>query len=241
LVFGSSICDAGYLGLAVPNWIRALGYAACVLTAAGLWKLRRGLTSEEGAAARFCMINLLLPLLTVAILESFNGQPACQPRYFIFLPLFFYPLLSLAAQRGLSPGSQRLIEPSLAVAFAGGVCVYLASSMIIDPRLEALSALIRSHGDRREPIVYLDAIDYDALRSYYLPERAHFLVDWKRDRKASPEMLGISPRMIEPQGLSVMPRCLVMDPQRRFFPRRIGRCSGSQFIALAGPPASAGK
>jgi hypothetical protein len=238
LVFGSFLCDAGYLGLAAPNWVRALGYATGALTAVGLWRLRRRLTQEEDAAARFCIINLLLPLAMVAILESHNGQPACQPRYFIFLPVLFYPLLALAAQRGLPWAWERGINLSLSGIAACGVCLYLASNIIIDPHLAALSALIRRHGDRREPIVYLNEIDYDAMRSYYLPERAHFLIDWNGAWKESSATSAVDPRLITPHILSVLPRCLVMDPQRRFVPQRLGLCSGAQLVALAGPPAT---
>jgi uncharacterized membrane protein len=233
LVFGAFLCDAGYLGLAVPGWIRTLGYAAVALTAAGLWRLRRGMTREESATVRFCLLNLLLPVAAVAVLAILNGRPICQARYLVFLPVFFYPLLALAAQRGSPPAWQRDASLGLAGAAACGVCVYFASNIIIDPRLADLSTLIRRDSDRREPIVYLHEIDYTALTSYYLPERAHFLVAWGRASGAPAATPG-APRLITPRGLYFLPGCLVMDPQRRFFPRRIGRCSGAQLVALAG-------
>ncbi len=236
--FGTALCDAGYLGLAVPGWTRALGWAALALAAAGLWRARRGLTQEERAAVRFCLLNLALPLAAAAALEALHGRPICQPRYLVFLPMFFYPLLALAAQE-LCPGAcGRAARLLLATTAAGGVAAYFTSNIVIDPRLAQSSVLIRRALDRRVPVIHWSPLEYAPWRYYYLPERAHFMLDLApAGAAASWDWPGYAGR-ITPRQLAALPACLVIDPERRLSSRRISFGSGARILERAGirPP-----
>lgn len=240
-VFGTFLFDASYLGLALQGWTRALGWASWLLAAAGLWRLRGRMTSPEAAAARFCLINITVPVAAAVAVECLHGRPVCQPRYLAFLPIFFFPLLALAVERGFSGAWSRASRLLLAVVAAVGVAAYFTSNIVIDPRLAGSSALIRRALDRRAPIIHWSTLEYAPWRYYYLPERAHFLLDLTpADAAASWDWPGYAGR-ITPRQLAALPLCLVIDPERRLSSRRIGFGSGARLLERAGirPPGPA--
>ncbi|MBI3552558.1 MAG: glycosyltransferase family 39 protein [Elusimicrobia bacterium] len=226
-VLGAFLFDPAYLGLALPGTAAAVGLGSCVLAAAALWRLGGRLTARP----RFCLVNIAVPVAAAAAVGWVNGKPAFQARYLVFLGLSLYPLLAAAAERGLPSLWGRGARIGLAFASCLGSLTYFSSNLIFDPRLDALSAFVRRAADPEEPIVHWGALEYAALRSYYLPERRHYLVDLdpgdsRYARLPGPEGL------IEPDRLAGMGKVLVFDPQRRAFPRRIGETSGPELLRL---------
>ncbi|MBI5211060.1 MAG: glycosyltransferase family 39 protein [Elusimicrobia bacterium] len=256
--FGTFLVDAGYLGLAFPGWVRVLGWVLLLVVAAGFWRMRREATRDEAAAARFCLLNLAIPLAVVAVAETALHRAICQPRYLVAFPVFFFPLLALAVERGWRQGTAvpegagrpplggggwrgvagagRAAPLALAFAAAGGACAHYASNIVLDSRMAALSDHIRRSSDRRDPIVHWGDLQYIELRYYYLPERAHFVLE--RDPSEVRRILAFPgyPGVVTPRRLAAWPRCVVIDPLRRAFRHRVGLASGPAMLRLGGGP-----
>jgi len=233
-VFGTFLFDASFLGLIFQSWTRALGLASCLLAAAGLWRLRGRMTSQEAAVARFCLVGIIVPIAAAAAIEWLHGRPVCQPRYFAFLTVFFFPLLALAVERGFSERWGRAARLVLATVAAGGVAAYFASNIVIDPRLAQSSAIIRRDLDRRAPIIHWSPLEYAPWRYYYLPERAHFMLDLSPAGHVESWVWPGYTGRITPRQLAVLPVCLVIDPDRRFSSQRISFGSGALLLERAG-------
>lgn len=226
--FGTFLIDAAYLGLTITGWTQALGWAALALTAAGLWNLDKKGAGDEKAAVRFCLVNLAVPLAAAGVLEAVVGRPIVQPRYLACLTVFFYPLLAQAAWR--LGRAARLAAAAVAVC---GVCAYFTSNLVIDPRLAELSVFIQRSSDKRMPIVHWGALEYVALRYYYLPERANFLLQTDPSDARYSHLTGYE-ALIAPKNLAALPTVVVIDPYRHAFVQRVGLSSGAQLLELTG-------
>jgi mannosyltransferase len=224
---GAFLFDAGYLGLAWPGAAAALGWALAAALLAAAPRLLR----EQNESARFCLANILLPIGAAATLEAVNGRPVFQPRFLIFLGLFLYPLLALAAEAAAARAWRGPAALALSVCACAGTAAYYASNLVFDPRLPVLSSFIRRAWDPGEPVVHWGALEYAALRYYYLPERRHYLLDLTPGDARYGRLPGYQ-GLIRPQRLAALPSVVVVDAERRAFPHRTGRAAGPLLLRL---------
>jgi mannosyltransferase len=222
-LLGSFLFDPAYMALALPRTLLAIGLAAATLGAAGVWRLKSEL--------RFCLVNIAVPLAAAAVVGWINGKPAFQARYLIFLGLSVYPLLALSAERALKGPWSAVARIGLAGAAICGTCAYFASNLVFDPRLDALSAFVRRASPADEPVVHWGALEYAALRSHYLPERRHLLLDLTPGDGRYARLPGYR-GVIEPAELSALGKIVVIDPERRVFAHRVGETTGPELLRL---------
>ena len=225
-LLGTTFFDVTFLGLALPAWTGiavGAGFAALALSAAAGAR-RASSHSAERRAFDFGLTHLAAGLALVAAVELWSGRPVTQARY--FTPLS--PMLLLLAALGAGRGWARVGAGVVMVAGVGG---YFFSAVMVDPRLEALAALIRRSSDASVPIVHLGKYYYLPLRVYYLPERRHLLV---ADKAVDMDYRGMPPYpgVIEDKDLAGLGPCVVVDESRTLSPDRVRLGTGAQLAAL---------
>ncbi len=225
-LLGTTFFDVTFLGLALPAWSGiavGAGFAALAASAG-----RDALSSAEGSPERrafgFCLVHVAAALALVAAVELWSGRPVTQARY--FTPLS--PLLILLAALGARRTGTRAVAGGVVVA---GCVGYFASAVLVDPRLDALAAVIRRSSDASVPVVHLGKYYYLPLRVYYLPERRHLLVASEAggmDYRGMPPYPGV----IDDKDLPGLGPCVVVDQGRTLSLERVTFATGAQLAEL---------
>ncbi len=219
-VVGTMVFDAGFLDFAWPGWTAGLGLALLAALAAAL--------ARGGGVDALLLIHAAVPLAAAKGLELAVGHPVTQARYLIFVSPFLYLLLAAAAAR------HRAARLGLVALFAAGAAAYFASNVVLDPRLTRLSARIDA-ADPRAPVIHLDPYYYTPLRYHYLAGRTHYLAG-EPPRKLNWDALPGYRAVLSHEELSRQRRVIVVDPQRRFFPGRVGLAEGRELARLLQEP-----
>lgn len=212
-IVGTALFDTSYLGLALPSWIRAAVGAAAL--AALAWSLR-----ERTRPRLFCAVHLAVPFALVLAAELSAGRPLTQARYFTILSPFLLMGLALSTVPRVAAG----------LVLAAGTGVYLASGLLVDPRLDRLAALVRASSAPQTPLVHLGLYHYLPLRAYYLPERRHYLLPETAvgmDFRAMPGYSGV----IEKDALARLGPCVVVDVARTVSLERVWSGDGAVLSA----------
>ncbi|MCR4296092.1 MAG: glycosyltransferase family 39 protein [Elusimicrobia bacterium] len=225
-LLGTTFFDVTFLGLVLPAWTGiAVGAGFAALAASAAFD---ALSSPEGSPQRrafgFCLVHVAAALALVAAVELWSGRPVTQARY--FTPLS--PLLVLLAALG---ARRTWIKAAAGVVVAAGCAGYFASAVLVDPRLDALAALIRRSSDASVPVVHLGKYYYLPLRVYYLPERRHLLVASEAggmDYRGMPPYPGV----IEDKELPGLGPCVVVDQGRTLSLERVTFATGAQLAEL---------
>jgi uncharacterized membrane protein len=227
LLLGAMVIDTGFLGLAHPGLTRVFGGAALLCGAAVAYR-RRGDWRPEHT---FVFFHLIALFVCAKILEIALGRPVTQARYLVMVSPFLF--LCLAQLFEFSPV---LAKASLPTVFFAGTLAYQAAGIFLDPRLEKMAAAIRKSSPPRMAVVHLDAYYYTPLRFYYLPERAHFLLEPGNRNLNWPALPGYA---ADPgiERIARLGPCVAVDPQRWWFPQRLGLATGGQLAYAAVKPA----
>jgi uncharacterized membrane protein len=225
-LLGTTFFDVTFLGLALPAWTGvAVGAGFAALAAlAVVDALRTPSRSVERRATDFCLTHLAAALALVAAVELWSGRPVTQARY--FTPLS--PSLLLLAALGMRRG---VVKAAAGFVVAAGLAGYFFSALMVDPRLDALAAVIRRSSDASVPVVHLGKYYYLPLRVYYLPERRHLLVAGEAvgmDFRGMPPYPGV----IEDKDLAALGPCVVVDQGRTLSLERVSLATGAQLAAL---------
>ncbi|MDP3543324.1 MAG: glycosyltransferase family 39 protein [Elusimicrobiota bacterium] len=225
-LLGTTFFDVTFLGLALPAWTGiavGAGFAALAASAA-----RDALSSEEGSPERrafgFCLVHVAAALALVAAVELWSGRPVTQARYFTPLSPVLILLAALGARRTWARGAAGVVV-------AAGCAGYFFSAVMIDPRLDALAAVIRRSSDASVPVVHLGKYYYLPMRVYYLPERRHLLVAAQADGmdyRGMPPYPGV----IEDKDLPALGPCVVVDQGRTLSLERVTFATGAQLAEL---------
>lgn len=225
-LLGTTFFDVTFLGLALPAWSGiavGAGFAALAASAA-----RDALSSEEGSPERrafgFCLVHVAAALALVAAVELWSGRPVTQARYFTPLSPLLVLLAALGARRSWT-------QAAAGVVVAAGCAGYFASAVLVDPRLDALAAVIRRSSDASVPVVHLGKYYYLPLRVYYLPERRHLLVASEADGmdyRGMPPYPGV----IDDKELPGLGPCVVVDQGRTLSLERVTFATGAQLAEL---------
>jgi hypothetical protein len=225
-LLGTTFFDVTFLGLALPAWTGVAvgaGFAALALSAAaGACATPDG--SPERRAFAFGLTHLAAGLAVVAAVELWSGRPVTQARY--FTPLS--PAVLLLAALGAGRTWTRV---AAGVVVAAGCAGYFASAVMVDPRLDALAAVIRRSSDAGVPVVHLGRYYYLPLRVYYLPERRHLLrasAAIGMDYRGMPPYPGV----IEDKDLPGLGPCVVVDESRTLSLERVSLATGAQLAEL---------
>jgi len=219
-ILGVTFFDVTFLGLALPAWLGVAigaGFAALAVSAA------MG-PSADRKAADFCLTHVAAGFALVLAVELWGGRPVTQARYFTPLSPFLLLLAALGARRGWT----RVVA---GVVLAAGTAGYFFSAIMVDPRLDALSAVIRRSSADNVPVVHLGKYYYLPLRVYYMPERRHLL--------AASEAVGMDyrgmppyPGVVEDKDLPALGPCVVVDESRTLSAERVTMATGAQLAAL---------
>lgn len=225
-LLGTTFFDVTFLGLALPAWSGiavGAGFAALAASAA-----RDALSSEEGSPERrafgFCLVHVAAALALVAAVELWSGRPVTQARYFTPLSPLLILLAALGARRAWA-------KAAAGVVVAAGCAGYFTSAVLVDPRLDSLSAVIRRSSDASVPVVHLGKYYYLPLRVYYLPERRHLLVASEADGmdyRGMPPYPGV----IDDKDLPGLGPCVVVDQGRTLSLERVTFATGAQLAEL---------
>ncbi|MCM2303468.1 MAG: glycosyltransferase family 39 protein [Elusimicrobia bacterium] len=225
-LLGTAFFDVTFLGLALPAWTGVAvgaGFAALALSAAADARATPD-GSPERRAFGFCLTYLAAGLALVAAAELWSGRPVTQARYFVPLSPVVLLLAALGARRGWT-------RAAAGVVVAAGCAGYFFSAVMVDPRLDALSARIRAASDAGVPVVHLGKYYYLPLRVYYLPERRHLLVASEADGmdyRGMPPYPGV----IEDKDLPGLGPIVVVDQGRTLSLERVSLATGAQLAAL---------
>jgi hypothetical protein len=231
-LFGSLFINVSVLSFVLGPWISVAGGAVLTFLAAGPF-LGERFGANEKSTLKLLFSQLILPLATVKAVELAFGQPMTQLRYFIFLSIPAYILVAfLIGRLQRTPRLATGAALALALALAGGVAGYYYSCVELDARLGPMSAVLRRAARPGDVVVHVNPFYYPSLRYYYLPELPHFILDASSPMQTWSALPGYSP-LIERASLSKLPRVLIVDPDRRLFPQRIGGSSGSRLAAWA--------
>lgn len=225
-LLGTTFFDVTFLGLALPAWAGiavGAGFAALAASAA-----RDALSSGKGSPERrafgFCLVHVAAALALVAAVELWSGRPVTQARYFTPLSPLLVLLAALGARRTWT-------QAAAGVVVAAGCAGYFASAVLVDPRLDALAAVIRRSSDASVPVVHLGKYYYLPLRVYYLPERRHLLVASEAggmDYRGMPPYPGV----IDDKDLPGLGPCVVVDQARTLSLERVAFATGAQLAEL---------
>lgn len=161
---------------------------------------------------KFILSQIVLPVLLLIVAERLLGKAATQARYLILVSPFVY----LALTKHWIP------------VFALGLAAYLWAGKNIDPRLGELAAVI---GSGPEPVVHLDAAYYTPLRCHYRSDRRHYLPPQGGEKLNWSALPGPAAEL-PVETIARLGPVIVVDPQRRLFPGRVGRADGAQLAAL---------
>lgn len=226
-VTGQMIVDAGYLGLVLQPASRALGVLALAGAAWGAVRLRREASAPRRRALLFALAHLAAPLAAARAAELALGVSLAQARYHILVsPFLFLLLADLAPERG---PRRAWAAAALAAVFAAGLGLYHWSRIALDPRLDLLARAART-APEGAPVVHLHAFYYLPLRYYYLPERSHRLVELGGQPMDVSKLPGY-PGRLAPGELERLGPCVVVDPERRLFERKLGFATGAELAA----------
>ena len=225
-LLGTPFFDITFLGLALPAWTGvAVGAGFAALAASAALDARRAPAgSPERRATDFALTHLVVALTVVTAVELWSGRPVTQARY--FTPLS--PMLLLLAALGARRDWTRIITGVVVVAGCAG---YFFSAVMVDPRLDAMAAVIRRSSDAGVPVVHLGKYYYLPLRVYYLPERRHLLVASEAegmDYRGMPPYSGV----IEDKDLPGLGPCIVVDQSRALSLERVSLATGAQLAGL---------
>jgi len=225
-LLGTPFFDITFLGLALPAWTGvAVGAGFAALAASAALDARRApARSAERRAADFGLTHLAAALAVVTAVELWSGRPVTQARYFTPLSPFLLLLAALGARRNWT-------RAVAGVVVAAGCAGYFFSAVMVDPRLDALAAVIRRSSDATVPVVHLGKYYYLPLRVYYLPERRHLLVASEAegmDYRGMPPYSGV----IEDKDLPGLGPCIVVDQSRTLSLERVSLATGAQLLAL---------
>lgn len=225
-LLGTTFFDVTFLGLALPAWSGVAvgaGFAALAASAA-----RDARASAQGSSERrafgFCLVHVAAALALVAAVELWSGRPVTQARYFTPLSPLLILLAALGARRTWT-------QAAAGVVVAAGCAGYFASAVLVDPRLDALAAVIRRSSDASVPVVHLGKYYYLPLRVYYLPERRHLLVASEAggmDYRGMPPYPGV----IDDKDLPGLGPCVVVDQGRTLSLERVVFATGAQLAEL---------
>lgn len=204
-LLGGFFLNLSVLGMLAPGWIKAAGAGALALLA---W-----------TRSRPELVLLAAPLLAAKSFELALGRPMTEPRYFVFLSLPAYLLAGRALAR-----LPKLAGPALALTLLAGLGGYYLSAAKLDSGLASLAEALRRQSRPGDAVVHLSGFYYAPLRYYYLPELRHYLLD-TRSTMLNWKALPGEP-VFPPADLRERPRLLVVDPERRLFPGRIGVAPG---------------
>lgn len=225
-LLGTSFFDVTFLGLALPAWTGVAvgaGFAALALSAAAdARRAPRG--SPEARAFGLALTHLAAGLVLIAAVELIGGRPVTQARYFTPLSPVLILLAALGARRGWT-------KAAAGVVVAAGCAGYFFSALMVDPRLDALAAVVRRSSDAGVPVVHLGRYYYLPLRVYYLPERRHLLrasAAIGMDYRGMPPYPGV----IEDKDLAALGPCVVIDESRVLSLERVSLATGAQLAGL---------
>lgn len=216
-LLGTSFFDVTFLGLALPSW-------TCAAVGAGFVLLAARARSEDRRAFAFCATHAAAALALVLAVELWSGRPVTQARY--FTPLS--PVLLLLAALGARDARARI---GAGVVLAAGAAGYFFSALTVDPRLDAMAAMIRRSSGASVPVVHLGKYYYLPLRVYYLPERRNLLVASQADGmdyRGMPPYPGV----VEDADLPALGPCVIVDESRTLSPNRVTLATGAQLAAL---------
>lgn len=225
-LLGTTFFDVTFLGLALPAWTGvAVGaaFAALALSAAADARATPD-GSPERRAFGFGMTHLAAGLALVAAVELWSGRPVTQARYFTPLSPAVLLLAALGARRDWT-------RVAAGAVVAAGCAGYFFSAVMVDPRLDALAAVIRRSSDAGVPVVHLGKYYYLPLRVYYLPERRHLLVAAEAggmDYRGMPPYPGV----IDDKDLPALGPCVVVDQGRTLSLERVTLATGARLAEL---------
>jgi uncharacterized membrane protein len=162
-------------------------------------------------ADRFIVMQIVVPVLLLVLAERILGRAATQARYLILVSPFVY----LALSKHWVP------------VFALGLAAYLWAGRAVDPRLGELAAAI---GPGPEPVVHLDAAYYTPLRCHYRTDRVHYLPPQGGEKLNWGALPGPAAEL-PLEEIGKLKEVIVVDPQRRLFPGRLGKAGGGQLVS----------
>ncbi|MBI2386293.1 MAG: glycosyltransferase family 39 protein [Elusimicrobia bacterium] len=225
-LLGTAFFDVTFLGLALPAWTGVAvgaGFAALALSAAAdARRAPRG--SPESRALDLALTHVAAALALIVCVELVGGRPVTQARY--FTPLS--PVLLLLAALGVR---RSWTKAAAGVVVAAGCAGYFFSALNVDPRLDALAAVIRRSSDAGVPVVHLGRYYYLPLRVYYLPERRHLLMASAAigmDYRGMPPYPGV----VEEKDLTSLGPCVVVDESRALSLERVSLATGARLAEL---------
>ena len=225
-LLGTPFFDVTFLGLVLPAWSGVAVGAGLVplalMAAADARATPDG--SPERRAFGFCLILVAAALALVAAVELWSGRPVTQARYFTPLAPAVLLLAALGARRTWT-------RVAAGIVVAAGCAGYFFSAVMVDPRLDALAAVIRRSSDAGVPVVHLGKYYYLPMRVYYLPERRHLLV---ASEAAGMDYRGMPPYpgVIEDKDLPGLGPCVVVDQGRTLSLERVTFATGAQLAEL---------
>jgi mannosyltransferase len=229
-LFGGLFMNVSILAFVIPGWVRVAGGTALLFLAAAPF-LQKRFEVRERDQLGLLVSQLALPLLVAKLGELILGKPMTQARYFVFLAIPAYLLMTFLIGR---LGRTRRLAASavLSLVVAGGVAGYTYSCLALDSRLDTLAERLRAAAQPGDVVVHINPFYYPSLRYHYLPELPHYILDDSSPILNWHALPGYDP-VIRRADLARMKRVLVVDPDRRLSERRIATADGAQLAAWA--------
>ncbi len=229
-LFGGLFMNVSVLSFVIPGWVRAAGATALTFLAAAPL-LQKRFEAREREEYGLIASQLVLPLAAAKLAELALGRPMTQARYFVFLSIPAYLLMTLLIGR-LSRARRLAASAVLSVVVAGGVAGYGYSCVALDSRLDLLSERLRVAARPGDVVVHVNPFYYPSLRYHYLPELPHYILDDSSPILNWHALPGYDP-VIRREDLARLPRVLIVDPDRRLSERRVATADGAQLAAWA--------